>query len=174
MTSAGTYDESLLASAPAATSAQLQNGYNVDLLSPGKATPPVTRDTEAAYASKEHVHHLATPQRRTPFWRTTKGIIIMVIAALVVIGAVVGGAVGGSKKGKTASVLPDQNQTTSSSLSAGAGQQSQAQTLTQGQGGDSTAPTPSTQTVPSAPNQTPGTPASEAGSLANIPGLSTG
>ncbi|SJL06933.1 uncharacterized protein ARMOST_10275 [Armillaria ostoyae] len=99
------YDEALLAEAPAATRAQLQEGYNPDILRPNR-TPPVRNDTDpdpesqsGPPTSKEHLPLSAEsspPLRRIPFWRTRKGIIIIVIAVIVVIGAVVGGAVGGT------------------------------------------------------------------------------
>ncbi|KAG7442071.1 uncharacterized protein BT62DRAFT_922889 [Guyanagaster necrorhizus] len=99
------YDQALLAEAPAATKAQLQEGYNPDILRPNR-TPPVLSDTEpdpesqsGPPTSKEHLPLSAgssSPLRRIPFWRTRKGIIIIVIAVIVVIGAVVGGAVGGT------------------------------------------------------------------------------
>ncbi|KAK0477594.1 hypothetical protein IW261DRAFT_268164 [Armillaria novae-zelandiae] len=99
------YDEALLADAPAATRAQLQEGYNPDILRPNR-TPPVRNDSDpdpesqsGPPTSKEHLPLSAEsspPLRRIPFWRTRKGIIIIVIAVIVVIGAVVGGAVGGT------------------------------------------------------------------------------
>ncbi|KAK0200489.1 hypothetical protein DFS33DRAFT_161819 [Desarmillaria ectypa] len=99
------YDQALLAEAPAATKAQLQEGYNPDILRPNR-TSPVRSDTDpdpesqsGPPTSKEHLPLSAgssPPLRRIPFWRTRKGIIIIVIAVIVVIGAVVGGAVGGT------------------------------------------------------------------------------
>ncbi|KAG9217626.1 hypothetical protein CCMSSC00406_0010163 [Pleurotus cornucopiae] len=91
----GHYDQSLLAAAPKATQSQLQEGYNPDLLN--ESTQPPPRDIESAHASKEYLGTQPTPvPTKVPFWRTTKGIIIIAVAVVVVIGAVVGGAVGGT------------------------------------------------------------------------------
>ncbi|KDQ52454.1 hypothetical protein JAAARDRAFT_198367 [Jaapia argillacea MUCL 33604] len=106
----GSYDAALLAAAPVATRAEKQEGYNVDLLdngrpnraastSPGPATvlTPHRSDPELA-ASKERYANGLSPSSsaKVPFWRTTKGLIILVVVAIVIIGAVVGGAVGGT------------------------------------------------------------------------------
>ncbi|KAK0186965.1 hypothetical protein F5146DRAFT_1003949 [Armillaria mellea] len=129
------YDEALLAEAPAATRAQLQEGYNPDILRPNR-TPPVRNDTDpdpesqsGPPTSKEHLPLSAessSPLRRIPFWRTRKGIIIIVIAVIVVIGAVVGGAVGGTV-GKS-------NGSSSNTSVEGAGAQSGASSSGNGQG----------------------------------------
>jgi len=94
----GHYDQNLLASAPAATKSQLQEGYNPDLLAENRParTAPLA-DPESARASKEHLHHDIIKPRPVPFWRTMKGLIIIFVVVLVIIGAVVGGAVGGTK-----------------------------------------------------------------------------
>ncbi|KZV70548.1 hypothetical protein PENSPDRAFT_651427 [Peniophora sp. CONT] len=106
----GQYDERLLAEAPQTTRAAKQEGYNVDLLNqphpagsssslqePTAAqpvnpnrnayTPPATAASDAPQLYTTH---------KTPWYRTTRGILILAIAALVIIGAVVGGAVGGT------------------------------------------------------------------------------
>ncbi|KAK0218971.1 hypothetical protein IW262DRAFT_1483336 [Armillaria fumosa] len=134
------YDEALLAEAPAATRTQLQEGYNPDILRPNR-TPPVRNDTDpdpesqsGPPTSKEHLPLSAEsspPLRRILFWRTRKGIIIIVIAVIVVIGAVVGGAVGGTV-GKSSSGNSSDNSvegggtqsgiTPASSLASGNGQ----------------------------------------------------
>jgi len=94
----GHYDQNLLAAAPVATKAQLQEGYTTDLLNPdhGKATPPPSAslaDPERGLVNKEYV----TTTRAPPFWQTRKGIIIIVVAVLVVLAVVIGGAVGGTR-----------------------------------------------------------------------------
>ncbi|RDB18140.1 hypothetical protein Hypma_000616 [Hypsizygus marmoreus] len=101
----GHYDQTLLAEAPAATRKQLQEGYTTDLLDPnlGKVTPPPSAsraDPERGLAAKEYPHEPHAAPAAVPFWRTTKGKIIIAIAALVVVGAVIGGAVGGTRKKK--------------------------------------------------------------------------
>ncbi|KAF8063964.1 hypothetical protein FPV67DRAFT_1502972 [Lyophyllum atratum] len=101
----GHYDQNLLAAAPAATKAQLQEGYTTDLLDPnhGKATPPPS--SSQADPERGHVKEYAgyTPSRALPFWRTRKGIIIIFIAAVVILAAVIGGAVGGTARKKSPS-----------------------------------------------------------------------
>ncbi|KAF8963284.1 hypothetical protein BDZ97DRAFT_1758768 [Flammula alnicola] len=109
------YDEQLLASAPVATKAQLQSGYNPDLLV--EKTPPASSSRHDLEDGRDFGQ---TPRPepdgkplppKAPFYRTKKGIIIIVVALVVVIAAVVGGAVGGSRK-KT------NNQSTSQSVSS--------------------------------------------------------
>ncbi|KAL1740648.1 hypothetical protein HDZ31DRAFT_67737 [Schizophyllum fasciatum] len=94
----GHYDEGLLAEAPKATKAQLQEGYNPDILAPQRpATTSPTRDIESKGQSPATTPALYTPSaRRPPFWRTKKGMIALAVLALVIVGAVVGGAVGGT------------------------------------------------------------------------------
>ncbi|KAJ8075784.1 hypothetical protein AAF712_004658 [Marasmius tenuissimus] len=104
----GAYDQSLLAAAPETTKQMRQEGYNPDILSAPKTSNAsntnLNRDLESGItASKERLGpNSATPipPRRVPFYRTTKGMVIIGIAALVVIGAIVGGAVGGTRKKK--------------------------------------------------------------------------
>ncbi|KAH9476568.1 hypothetical protein JR316_0010480 [Psilocybe cubensis] len=107
------YDAALLASAPAATKAQLQSGYNPDLLVEKPSTPTQQgSDLEAALPPTANPTHTTANahrmQQRQPFYRTRKGIVIIVIALVVVIAAAVGGGVGGSKKkhGSDAVVAP--------------------------------------------------------------------
>ncbi|KDR78007.1 hypothetical protein GALMADRAFT_244978 [Galerina marginata CBS 339.88] len=126
------YDESLLASAPVATKAQLQSGYNPDLLVE-KHTPPPSRQgiTPAPARDGRDLESQAVPPK-APFYRTKKGIIIIAVAVVVVIAVVVGGAVGGSKKKNktlasdvqgagTQSGAPASNSTSASSSSTTAG-----------------------------------------------------
>jgi len=77
--------------------------YNPDLLKE-KVTALVTsplRNVEAQLLSREVI---VTPAP-IPFYRTTKGVIIIAMVSVVIIAAVVGGAVGGTKKHKNSVVL---------------------------------------------------------------------
>jgi len=108
MSSSNHYDQNLLGSAPAATREQRQEGYNVDLLNQSrthqdaKSTPlaltPRSTDVEAVVQpSKERfVAANGGGRSHTPFLQSTKGRIIILIAAIVIVGAVGGGAVGGT------------------------------------------------------------------------------
>ncbi|TFK50576.1 hypothetical protein OE88DRAFT_1661065 [Heliocybe sulcata] len=106
----GSYDHGLLASAPAASRAERQGGYDVDLLD---SKPPYNGPPSGSYSSSSDA--LWTPRPRSnspvqteqglpaaskpkkPLWRTGRGVTIIVIATLLVImGAVIGGAVGGT------------------------------------------------------------------------------
>ncbi|KAM6493069.1 hypothetical protein JOM56_011203 [Amanita muscaria] len=114
----GSYDESLLRDAPVATRKQLQEGYTTDLLASHKslnrtqsplpdgataAIPPTAlrADLEQGQRSQDGFNHY-TPlsekvipsSNRIPFWRTTKGIIIIAVLAIIIVGVVVGAAVG--------------------------------------------------------------------------------
>jgi len=109
----GHYDQNLLAAAPVATRAQLQEGYTTDLLDPnhGKATPPHSAsqaDPERGLVHKEYAGHVTS--RAQPFWRTRKGMIIIFIVAVVIVAAVIGGAVGGTAGKKQATGSPSQGQ----------------------------------------------------------------
>ncbi len=90
------------------TSSLSQGGYNVDLLSnetravrsSPELNPALNHSSrhghaESALASKEVLDSYPTRQR-TPWYRTTKWIIILVICAVVAIAAIVAGAVAGS------------------------------------------------------------------------------
>ncbi|KAF4568502.1 hypothetical protein EYR40_010093 [Pleurotus pulmonarius] len=171
----GHYDQSLLAAAPKATQSQLQEGYNPDLLN--ESTQPPPRDIESAHASKEYLGTQPTPlPTKVPFWRTTKGIIIIAVAVVVVIGAVVGGAVGGT-------VGKNKSSDNGGSLETGTGGDSGSQE----QPGAAPAATTTTTTTPAAgptPQQNPttadtGTDATNAGNTgaappANPPNSGTG
>jgi len=95
------YDANLLASAPVATKAQLQSGYNPDLLAE-KGTPPSSRnDLEARGRSPvERVddEHPTPIPSKVPYYRTRKGIITIVVVLVVIIAVAVGGGIAGSKK----------------------------------------------------------------------------
>jgi len=101
------YDQALLDEAPAATRAQRQEGYNVDLLDsrptrplstqPLQPTPPpiTPRVTDIESFSKENIVPPIYAQKSTQsFWRSRNGFITMFVIAVVVLGAVIGGAVG--------------------------------------------------------------------------------
>jgi len=108
MSSSNHYDENLLGAAPKATREQRQEGYNIDLLNQSrtrqdvKSTPPAltprSTDVEAAMQPSKEGFVAANGGGRshTPFLQSTKGKIIILIAAIVIVGAVVGGAVGGT------------------------------------------------------------------------------
>ncbi|KAG2112948.1 hypothetical protein BD769DRAFT_1673919 [Suillus cothurnatus] len=107
----GAYDQNLLDEAPAATRAQRQEGYQVDLLDdrpirtastqplkPPHIIPSDT-DVESSSLTREKVVPGATAYASRPtqsFWRTRNGKITIFVVAIVIIGAVVGGAVGGT------------------------------------------------------------------------------
>ncbi|KAI0668962.1 hypothetical protein C8Q78DRAFT_1043924 [Trametes maxima] len=96
------YDERLLASAPAATRAEKQEGYDVDLLDERRAargastTPPPVAVLSANHAKAEAGGYAYSQPSAVPWYRTRKWVLILVLGGLVVIGAVVGGAVGGT------------------------------------------------------------------------------
>ncbi|KAG1761796.1 hypothetical protein EDD22DRAFT_617779 [Suillus occidentalis] len=106
----GGYDQNLLDEAPAATRAQRQEGYKVDLLDDRPTRPASTQplkppqpipsdpDIESSSLTQEKVPGVATYASRPTqsFWRTRNGKIAIFVIAIVVIGTVVGGAVGGT------------------------------------------------------------------------------
>ncbi|KAI0641034.1 hypothetical protein C8Q79DRAFT_1014856 [Trametes meyenii] len=98
----GAYDERLLASAPAATRAEKQEGYDVDLLDERRpargasTTPPPLPALSANHAKAEAGGYTYPQPSAVPWYRTRKWVLILVLGSLVVIGAVVGGAVGGT------------------------------------------------------------------------------
>jgi len=115
------YDSKLLAEAPESSRVQKQDGYDVRILgsadngSPSAVhiglrstsnhdTPVVNRQDKDGYTSP--YSQFADAAQKTPFWRTRRGIIILALLALLVVGAAVGGGVGGalgSKNHKTTS-----------------------------------------------------------------------
>ncbi|CAA7263953.1 unnamed protein product [Cyclocybe aegerita] len=105
------YDANLLAQTPAATKAQLQGGYNADLLNE-KTTPspsPPSRRTTGDVEAARPTPAAAPPSPpKAPFYRTRKGIITIVVALIVVIAAVVGGAVGGTRNRSSSTLASDQ------------------------------------------------------------------
>ncbi|KAL1730184.1 hypothetical protein FB107DRAFT_264955 [Schizophyllum commune] len=157
--STGHYDEGLLAEAPKATKAQLQEGYNPDILAPQRpATTSPTRDIESKGASPAATPALYTSTpRKLPFWRTKKGMIGLAILAIVIVGAVVGGAVGGTvgksdgKSGGDGDLTssPSNSFTTPTATSTGGGDGGQGQVATTttaagGQGQGTASPTTTT------------------------------
>ncbi|OCB85970.1 hypothetical protein A7U60_g6864 [Sanghuangporus baumii] len=111
------YDKALLDEAPEVTPQQRQRFYDADLLNDdrqrdglpaGAAAPIAARsntDLEAGVVhgkrSKEYAQlplssTAIRSSTKTPWYKTRKGIIGLVILAIVIIGAVVGGAVGGT------------------------------------------------------------------------------
>ncbi|KIP05703.1 hypothetical protein PHLGIDRAFT_128725 [Phlebiopsis gigantea 11061_1 CR5-6] len=100
------YDERLLASAPAATRAAKQEGYNVDLLDDGAPKAGSSSpETQHAPLASSHGHAEAGLSKEVlpsyasapvPWWRRKKVIIFAVIFAVVAVAAIVGGAVGGT------------------------------------------------------------------------------
>lgn len=83
---------------------QLQQGYDVDLLSEGPRHPPPPNlhDHEHNQPDPTTVHekspytNLSPGYKRVPFWRTRAGMAVIAILTIIIIGAIVGGAVGGT------------------------------------------------------------------------------
>lgn len=135
----GAYDQNLLDAAPAATRAQRQEGYNVDLLDDRPTRPvstqpltlpqPLPSDTDVESSSlvqEKDVPGAATYTSRPTqsFWRTRNGKITIFVIAIVVIGAVVGGAVGGtvgkiSSSNKAPQSVPTTSPTSTTGTSSG-------------------------------------------------------
>jgi len=97
----GDYDERLLNNAPKATKAELQEGYNVNLLASDSSDSPMNARTQATI--DEHgPHEAGTPPNKetypssysVPWYRQGKWRVLMLVVAVVIIGAVVGGVVG--------------------------------------------------------------------------------
>ncbi|KAG1750437.1 uncharacterized protein EDB91DRAFT_1244022 [Suillus paluster] len=156
----GGYDQNLLDEAPAATRAQRQEGYNVDLLDdrpnrplstqPLQTPPPqiTHRDTDVESNSQEKVVPGAVTNASPPtksFWRRRNGIITIFVIVVVVLGAVIGGAVGGTvgKHSSTTSTNAASTtipgvQPTSSAASGGAAPATDTPTAAQPTAGRST------------------------------------
>lgn len=87
----------------------LQEGYNPEILNTSKtrvATPAAAAaasDPELGRPTKER--YAQQTNARPAFWRTTKGIIIIVVAIVVILAAVIGGAVGGTVGKKKTNVV---------------------------------------------------------------------
>ncbi|KAJ7774163.1 hypothetical protein DFH07DRAFT_952421 [Mycena maculata] len=103
--SSAPYDRSLLAQAPIATRAQLQEGYDSVLLAPNRRA----NRTESDIALNAAVEPKATPQHAQPIsrwpWRWKPAMALLI--TLVVIAVIVGGAVGGSLHKKRAKASTD-------------------------------------------------------------------
>jgi len=142
------YDENLVASVPAASKADRQAGYNLDLLENREPTPTLPRNVPASpsvadpvipgnafesdveygnnsttipkeYAGPED--GLLDHKRTTSFWATTRAKIILALIAVVIIAAVIGGAVGGTvgkKSSHTNASTPPSAPNSSSSSSS--------------------------------------------------------
>ncbi|CAE6475142.1 unnamed protein product [Rhizoctonia solani] len=103
------YDENLLAQAPEVTQGQRQEGYDADILNP--TPPPASRTPAPSQPYRDHPDvesgssandkHLAAggydqvgQPAKKPFWKTPKGLIVLVVLAVAVIAIVIGVAVG--------------------------------------------------------------------------------
>jgi hypothetical protein len=129
MSATGHYDQDLLASAPKPTKELLQGGYTTELLNPthGRNTSPHPVQSEDAHLAPQ-----SDPERDSlspskefndtkkplPFWRTTKGIVIIIVVILIVLGAVIGGGVGGTRGKSKPSSAPATPTTTMTSSNA--------------------------------------------------------
>ncbi|KAF5353535.1 hypothetical protein D9756_007830 [Leucocoprinus leucothites] len=177
MASTSAYDENLLSQAPEVTKADLQDGYNADLLreptvkraAPKRATPPLRsnsdipqshyhqhdKDVESSAATplqpKENVVEYSQP--RKPWWRTVKGIAVIVVLVVIIILAAVLGGVLGSRKSKPSSDAPAGPNTAGN---PGDGQQS-ASPAASGSPSPSTTSPPASTSTGGGPQ--PGTPA---------------
>ncbi|KAL5478875.1 hypothetical protein ACEPAI_2152 [Sanghuangporus weigelae] len=145
------YDKALLDEAPEVTPQQRQRFYDADLLNddrqrdggalPAGAAAPIgarsDTDLEAGVVhgarSKEYTQlppssTAIRSSTKTPWYKSRKGIIGLVILAIVIIGAVVGGAVGGTvgkdddnNSDHSVSTVPPVISPTSSSAEQGSG-----------------------------------------------------
>lgn len=153
----GGYDQNLLDEAPAATRAQRQEGYKVDLLDDRPTRPASTQpltppqqipsdtDVESSSLTQEKVPGAATYASRPTqsFWRTRNGKITLFVVAIVIIGAVVGGAVGGTV-GKIGSNSNTPPQSAATGGSTASGTSTGPDSSTPASNGTSTTPTTST------------------------------
>ncbi|KAI0334209.1 hypothetical protein GY45DRAFT_1318674 [Cubamyces sp. BRFM 1775] len=100
----GGYDERLLASAPVATRAEKQEGYDINLFKEQQpigreptVSPPPLPVLSANHSSAEVAGYSPYAQPPAlPWYRTRKWLFIFFFAAIVIIAAVIGGAVGGT------------------------------------------------------------------------------
>lgn len=152
-----------------------KEGYTIDALmqpAPGKEAAPRASDPELGHAQKPYNAYTA-PAAAVPFWRTRKGMIIIFVAAIVIIGAVVGGAVGGTvgKKSSGDKTL-NGNATTGVGSEQGSGQEQPASNP-QSSGllsAFSGLLPPATTTGPAAPGSPTASPPNTAGDPATPPG----
>jgi len=131
----GDYDERLLDSAPKATRAEKQEGYNVNLLASDNSESPMNpRPTTATHDGHGSLETGVPPNKEgyisslppTPWYSRKRWRIALLIGAIIVIGAIVGGAVGGTVGSKnrttttTTTTSGPVTLTLATSLSAGA------------------------------------------------------
>ncbi|KAI0632750.1 hypothetical protein C8Q77DRAFT_1119551 [Trametes polyzona] len=96
------YDARLLASAPAATRAEKQEGYDIDLLdnpraAPSHTPPPAVPILTANHSKAEEGGYAYAPSRPPlPWYRTRKWMFALALGTVVVLAAIIGGAVGGT------------------------------------------------------------------------------
>ncbi|KAI9061837.1 hypothetical protein FKP32DRAFT_1677768 [Trametes sanguinea] len=99
------YDERLAAAAPAATPAEKQEGYDIDLLNEQHSgrgvsvTPPPLPVLSANHAKAEEgefTTDYTQPRAVVPWYKTRKWLLIFLLGAVVIVAAVIGGAVGGT------------------------------------------------------------------------------
>jgi len=123
----GGYDQSLIAQAPEITRADRQEGYDINLVAHGHNTahppparspalqlqpqptpgplgsqtslekPPGVPPTTNGYSQQDNF-----TSKPIPWYKTTKGIAILIVAAVVLVGVVVGVAVGVTHKNNSA------------------------------------------------------------------------
>ncbi|KAI0702653.1 hypothetical protein C8Q76DRAFT_755275 [Earliella scabrosa] len=162
------YDERLLASAPAATRAEKQEGYNIDLLvederkpnlrstsaTPPPAVPPLAVDHSRAeaggYPGMGNGYSSVGPSKAKPWYKTRKWLIIFLIGGIAVVAAAVGGAVGGTVgRSSSSSVEPATSTNTDAGDQGGAsgpqqtsaGESGASETNANAPGAGQTAPT---------------------------------
>jgi len=129
---AGLYDTSLLASAPQATREQRQEGYDPYLFEEkrGNAKKDIG-SAETGYPPNSNPNtHPSPPHPRQSalrWFRTSRGILVLVLLALVIIAVVVGGAVGGTRHASSHAITATSSgkSTSSSSSSSAASSNSQ-------------------------------------------------
>ncbi|KAL9710782.1 hypothetical protein Ac2012v2_006319 [Leucoagaricus gongylophorus] len=141
MNSSNEYDEKLLSQAPEVSKADIQDGYNTDLLreptvkraSTTRAVPLRSnsgslqgqyQDLESSKATLEPEENVV--KLRKPWWRTVKGIAIIAgIAIIVIIAIVIPAAVvtsrNKSSSGEQSGVSPTSDQPTPSSIDSAPG-----------------------------------------------------
>ncbi|KAF8809970.1 hypothetical protein BYT27DRAFT_7187300 [Phlegmacium glaucopus] len=159
------YDESLLASAPKATKAQLQDGYNPDLLveKNSSSVPASVIDPEAANHHANAVGReegaVLPPTKKLPFHHTQKGIIVIVVLVVIIIAVVVGGAVGGTRAkhgSKIASNATSSATANASVIINGAAPASSTTGVAQGAGTQGSQADPTTKSTITVPSGIPG------------------
>ncbi|KAH8834391.1 hypothetical protein DL96DRAFT_1810673 [Flagelloscypha sp. PMI_526] len=85
------YDRSLAKAAPTVTNSQIEKGYDANLLQENLPYPKPEPNSGEEAIPCSHA---------PPFWRTRKGILVIVIAITVIIACIIGGAVGGAAEKK--------------------------------------------------------------------------